>query len=66
MLMTTTLLIMLITTTVHGHFNRKNIRAPKSVLECVEKLVSHSLLDQRFYCIGKTCASLAFSELDYE
>ena len=32
------------TTTVHGyyhgHFNRKNIKAPKSVLECVEKLVS--------------------------
>ena len=61
---------MLMNTTVHGyyhgHFNRKNIKAPKSVLECVEKLVSHSLLDQRFYCIGKTCASLAFSELDYE
>ena len=48
---------MLMNTTVHGyyhgHFNRKNIKAPKSVLECVEKLVSHSLLDQRFYCMVK-------------
>ena len=46
------------TTTVHGfyhgHFNRKNFKARKSVLECVEKkLVSHSLLDQRFYCMVK-------------
>ena len=51
------LIIMLMTTTVHGyyhgHFNHKNIKARKSVLECVEKRVSHSLLDQRFYCMVK-------------
>ena len=45
------------TTTVHGyyhgHFNHKNIKARKSILECVEKRVSHSLLDQRFYCMVK-------------
>ena len=45
------------TITVHGyyhaHFNYKNIKACKSVLECVEKRVSHSLLDQRFYCMVK-------------
>lgn len=48
---------MLMTTTVHGyyhgHFNHKNIKARKSILECVEKRVSHSLLDQRFYCMVK-------------
>ena len=37
----------------HGNFNHKNIKARKSVLECVEKFVSHSLLDQRFYCMVK-------------
>ena len=35
----------------HGHFNHKNIKGCKSVLECVEKRVSHSLLNQRFYCM---------------
>ena len=38
---------------VTGHFNNKNIKARKSVLECVEKRVSHSLLDQRLYCMVK-------------